>query len=180
MQQDPVLEAMRDRGSHIDLSTLPVSHIILGQPLRNYFIKRVKEPFVKFIVWIGRKYPDPDKHSTSGQMDTTLRYVLDRLVKYNKEARQDFFEASRRIILDEAGHDSFERDRILACTDYLLESLLDGDLLPRQEGRPDKMFWTEPAPYGGKYSMIHKIREHRKEINALIGRMGKEDLNAKS
>src|SRR3990167_1828728 len=87
MQQDPILDAMRNGETHIDLSTLSVSHLILGQPLRNYFIKRVKEPFVKFIVWIGRKYPDPDKHSTSGQMDTTLRYVLDRLVKYNKEAK---------------------------------------------------------------------------------------------
>ncbi len=169
--RDLVKEAMLrgDSSINVDPPTRPLTQIILGPPLRDYFIKRVKEPFLKAVIFFSKKYPEPSKANCTGHWTAPFMEALDKLVNY-VQYRKNFFVAVRRIVIGEIEHDSMYRDPIIAILEWLIEDILDGKIPPREEGRPGRQYWLEPPPYGGKYSIIYKIRVHRKEINDLLGR----------
>lgn len=169
---DPVVEAILRGDTHIETAGRPLAHVILGFPTRQYFIDKVKEPFRKCVELYAKRYPDPDKHPCEGKWDSVFRGILDKLV-VSVNYRHNFFSAVRRIILGEIEHDSLYRDPLLAMGEWFIESVLDGKIEPREENTPNPKYWNEPLPYGGEHSIIYKLRQHRQEINRMIGRESK-------
>ena len=166
---DSVMEAIKRGDEFISTEGRPLTHMILAYPYRDYFIKRVKGPFKKAIHLYALKYPDPAKHPTTGKWTAPFIRALDKLVSYAKY-NYDLFPDIRRITIGEIEHDNMYRDPILMMLESLIEEVLDGNLEGREADTPNERYWSEPKPYGGKYTVIHRIRQHRKEICDLIGR----------
>ena len=169
--RDRVTEAMKDGESTINVNTeeRSVSLTILAQPFREYFIRKVKAPFEKAIIIFSKKFPDPTERNTSGTWTAPFMDAFDKLVDY-VNFKKGLFIAIRRIVICEMEHDGLYRDPIIAMLEWLIESILDGKLEGRGEMKPPRQYWSEPPPYGGKYSIINNIRANRREINDLLGR----------
>ena len=167
--KDSVMEAIRRGDERITTEGRPLSHMILAFPNRDYFVKRVKTPLKKAINLYSKKYPNPDKHPCTGRWTASFTKALDKLVSfanYNK----DLFPSIRRIAIGEIEHDNMYRDPILMMLETLIEEILDGNLEGREADMPDSRWWTEPKPYGGKFSIINQIRNKRKAICDILGR----------
>ena len=76
-------------------------------------------------------------------------------------------EAGYDIVIAEVEHDKHYRERFDVEIEWIVEDILAGKWEPRYEGCPSKD-WNEPAPYGGKYSMVYKLIKHREEILKII------------
>ena len=169
MTQDSVMDAIKRGAEVISTEGRPLTHMILGFPNRNYFIKRVKGPFKKAIHFFALKYPDPAKHPTTGKWTAPFTRAMDKLICYAKY-NHGLFADIRRIAIGEIEHDNMYRDPILMMFEALIEEVLDGNLEGREANTPDERYWAEPKPYGGEYSVIFRIRQNRKAICDIIGR----------
>lgn len=178
--RDPLIEAMLKGEKTIKLRDIdrPLTHTILAPPFRDYFIKRVKAPFLKAVVFFSKKYPEPTKQNCTGNWTEPFMDAFDKLIAY-ANYREDFFLACRRITLGEIEHDNLYRDPIIMMLESLIEDMLDGKIPAREEGCPPSKHWREPTPYGGKYTIIYKIRAHRQAINDLLGRKHIEEGEGK-
>ena len=164
----PIEEAMIRGESSINLDERPINQVILGFPLRGLFIKH-KAIFQKAVSAYAYILPSPRTTNTTGHWTAPFMEALDKLVEYVNYKR-GFFRDVRKIVLNEIEHDSLYRDPILFILEQIIEAVLDGRVPPREADKPDKKYWNEPKPYGGKHTIIHRIRENREAINDILGR----------
>ena len=170
---------------------------------RQYFIKKVKAPLLNNILSIKRghwwnklrafisafslieKYPAPTKGNIS---ETNTLVCLDIAEKFNKYynnwMRKPLFNVVYRLFFGTTAHDLHYASVRDWWAEEIVKAILAGKWQLRQEGWPEKHYtqnptvielWTEPEPYGGKHSIIFKIREKRKEILELLD-MKEKDL----
>ena len=105
---------------------------------------------------------------TSDPNTQCLKEHKARFLSYeNNKGRSPLFAAVYDIAIAENESDNYYRFRLGAEIEWIVEDILAGKWEPRFEGHPDT-HWNEPAPYGGKYSIVYKLQKHRKEILKLI------------
>jgi len=158
-----------------NLTSNKIKHIILHNPLRQYFIKQVKEPLLRVIIALAGKYPKPTKANTDTLIAHTLLDIFAEFHKFNK-VKPELFHAAERVFVDEIEHDSVYTDLFQVFLEYIIEAILGGKWEARRLNKPAERYWSEVQPYGGKYSIVHKIQEKRLEILGLLG-IDERDLN---
>ena len=183
-------QAFRDGASSFSTDVrnakVPLFYLMLSFPWRGYVIKKVKAPLQRAIENAKRVAEVAPVLVAS---TTKLRKVFGNLTKdkmmhpntlcliKHKEKFLNYetchhslkFEgAAYDIIIAENEHDPEYRHRFDFEIEQIVEDILTGKWKPRPMGCPVRN-WNEPAPYGGKYSIIYKLQEHRGEILKLIG-----------
>ena len=184
------LEALRSE------PTLSPEHLLSHQMLtkyRTHVIKTFKDPLRKFLTFgknlsvskilkvmaiVAKRFPAPTKRNTAF---ANTHLFLDLVTKYmtyeNNPPRSSMLEPGFKIAIAEYEHDPYYRDRADWGIEEIVKAVLDGRLRPRLLGHPipnadnpnsPLKHWNEPAPYGGKHSIVYKIQNHRKEILAIL------------
>uniref|UniRef100_A0A6M3J306 Uncharacterized protein n=1 Tax=viral metagenome TaxID=1070528 RepID=A0A6M3J306_9ZZZZ len=148
---------------------------------RKWVIDRFKDPLRLAIIAAGKKlvkkFDISKKRMTYRNSHTKLDIKRQFLEWENNKAREDLFEAAFDIDIAEYEHDPYYHFREDVILELYIQAILDGKYDARPEGWPlpnaDKpkhwnKHWLEPAPYGGKHSIIAKMIAHREEINKLL------------
>ena len=170
MDTDLLEKTLQDRvvGGNPNLVSHKIKHIILNNPFRRYFVNKVKAPLLKAIISLANKYPEPTKDNTDSLIAHTLIDIFGEFHKHNR-VRRDLFHAVGKVIPSEVEHDSVYAHLFQIFLEYVIEAILDGKWTPRPLNKPSTRYWIkEETPYGGEYSIIHKLLEHRQEILRLI------------
>ncbi len=135
-----------------------ISQVVLRSPLRQYFIDKVKAPLRKVIILIAKRIPNVTKENTRYRNTYTLIDIFDRFFEHERNAgREGMFRAVFKIFLFEIEHDVYYRDRFNWFLEEIIKVILRGEWEERTNGYPNKPWWIETEPYGGKYSIIRKI-----------------------
>lgn len=93
-----------------------------------------------------------------------------RFMEYAKgSGREALLSAAYDILIAEVEHDCVYRDWMGAELEWIIKDILAGKWQERTNGHPCKPYWNEPAPFGGKYSIVNKLKVHRLEILKIIG-----------
>ena len=147
---------------------------ILMPPLRDYVIHTIKAPLQKAIEFAGfllESLLGPIENTeTLEPVTKCLKEHKARFLSYeNNPGREPLFSAFYDIVITEVEHDNYYRDRLGAEVEWIIQDVLDGKWQERTNGHPYKPTWNEPEPYGGKYSIVHKLHKHREEILKIIG-----------
>ncbi len=151
----------------------PLTDRMLTFPLRRYVERKIKAPLrlaiikaASLMTWkFGAietaKIRQPNAHCLIKHKEKFLRYEC------MNESGNALFEAAFNILITEVEHDIYYRDRFNVELEWIIEDILSGKWIPSEEGYPHQ-YWKEPAPYGGKYSIISKLQKHREEILKII------------
>ena len=179
---------MRDGEASIDFEpevNVPLAHRMLTFPWRNYVIFKIKAPLQKAIENSKRLIQlTPALLKSAARLKTifgditrgnTLYPNTHCLIEHKARflayetcvGRVKLMEAGYDIVIAEVEHDKHYRERFDVEIEWIVEDILAGRWDPRCEGQPNKD-WNEPAPYGGKYSIIYKLQKHREEILEII------------
>ena len=182
-------KALRDGEVSIDFNkpetNIPLAQRMLTFPWRGYVIYKIKAPLQRAIQSATRLVQViPALLEAAGKMRVKFGSIEDaltldpntqclkehkaRFLSYESNpSREPLFSSTYDIAIVENEHDNYYRFRLGAEVEWIVEDILAGKWEPRFEGYPDKC-WNEPAPYGGKYSIVYKLQKHRKEILKLI------------
>lgn len=162
-------KVLEDRvvGNNPNLVSQKVRHIILHNPLRQYFVNMVKAPLLKAIISLAEKYPEPTKENTDSVVAHALIDCFASFKEHNK-VRPALFHAVSKVIPDEVEHDSVYSDLFQVFLEYIIESILAGTWQPRPLGKPAPRYWSETPPYGGENSIIYKLLQHKDEIKKIL------------
>ncbi len=169
---DVIERTLQDRivGNNPNLTSYKVKHIILHNPLRQYFIEVVKAPLLKAIIALSNKFPEPTESNTDDAIAHAILDIQDKFFSYESNAgRKELFEAAFKIFIAEIEHDDYYRFRLDWILEEMIKKILDGkwESLPLNAMR--KFCWNEPEPYGGENSIIYKMMQHRNEIKRTLG-----------
>ena len=165
--------------------TNPVQRNLLGHKMllnwRGFVIKQLKDPLRKAIIIIGKRFSEKfeiKKGNTAYKNTHTLIDFKDLFLGYEDNLmRDDMWEAAFNIFIGEYEHDPYYHFRFDWLLEQFIIAILEGKWDARPEGFPQRNadqpkhwhpHWKEPAPYGGKYSIIAKMIAHREEINKLL------------
>jgi len=200
MQDTELLERMYrgERVITLDSKTRLLSHTILAEPFRNFFIHKVKAPImkalvkmvdktiekreagvplektplVKVVVAITKLIPTITEKNTNYRDTHTLLPIIEKFFKYeNNAGREDMFHAAFKLLLFEIEHDVYYRDRFNWLLEEIIKAILRGEWEERTNGQPNAPWWKEKgefAEYGGKYSIM-RILQDKKRLEALMG-----------
>jgi len=155
---------------------------------RSYFVNEVKAPLMKVIESLGsgislirsipalikacrliNKFPLPRPgESMSLNTQATLEIITLFNRYHDNPGRQPLFDALYRLIVPEFEHDGYYSTIRDWWIEEIIIAILHGEWQPRPEGWLLSKWWKEPAPYGGKYSIVAKLIKHRAEILKLI------------
>ena len=181
-------QAMRDGEASIDFkpeTNVPLTHRMLSFPLRNYVIKKIKEPLQKTIENSKRLIElTPALLKSASRLKSMFGDITTGNTNYPNthcliehkarflahetcKNRVKLMEAAYDIGIAEIEHDKHYRERFDVEIEWIVEDILAGKWEPRYEGCTSRD-WNEPAPYGGKYSIVFKLRKHREEILKII------------
>ena len=140
-----------------------LSYKILRTELREYVIKRVKDPLRRVLVMVANRIPEITKDNTRFKNTHTLIDIFDKFLELqHDDGRKDMFRAAFKIFLMEIEHDVYYRDRFGWFVEELIKAVLRGDFEERTNGQPTAPSWSETGRYGGKYSIIQTIQ--RREV----------------
>ena len=179
----------RDCKASIDLDVrdekIPLSHLMLTFPWRDYVVKKIKTPLSRAIANAKRF---AEMAPVLVESTTRLKGVFGLLTK-DKMLHQNTFciidhkakflsyetcvhslkfeGAAYDILIAENEHDPEYRHRFDTEIEWIVEDILSGKWKPRPPGCPVRN-WKEPAPYGGEHSIVFKLQKHREEILKLI------------
>ena len=166
-------------------SKLPIAHRMLNFPWRNYVIKKIKAPLEKAIKDAKRitemapalvnaaallhgKFGAITKENTLYPNTHCLIEHKARFLSYEtNRGKAPMLAAAFDIAAAENEHDNYYQTRLNVEIEFIIEDILAGKWEPRPLGQPHQ-YWNEPSPYGGKHSIIYKLREHREEILKII------------
>ena len=113
---DPILKAFRDGDSSIDLNgyykpqegkpPIMLSRIILGSPLRQFFISKVKLPLMNALIMVAKLIPEITKQNTSFKNTHTLIDIFDRFWKHEDHSgREALFKSVFKLLTLEMERD---------------------------------------------------------------------------
>ena len=175
-----------DNSVDINPQELPLANCMLSFPWREMVIRKVKAPLQKALLnskrlieilpalissteLIRKTFGVITKDRAFQQHVHCLIEHKERFLSYeNNPGRAPLFGAAYDVITAEVEHDNYYRERLNVEVEFIIEDILAGKWEARLEGTPGKQYWNEPAPYGGKYSIISKLQKHREEILKLI------------
>lgn len=190
MFPNPMRDEFLQGKTSIDLSQPDdrlLSTKMLTFPWRSYVINKVKHPLQRAIEGAVRlaqvapallqavslmrsKFGSIDKARTIHPNTACLKDYKARFMAYeNNPARVKLFEAAWDILIAEVEHDVYYSERLNVLVEWIIRDILNDQWLERVNGQPDRRYWKEPGEYGGKYSIIHKLKKHRHEILKIIG-----------
>jgi len=183
-----ISHGMRNLDNSIDLdpTELPIANCMRHFFWVKFVVNKVKAPLQRAILNSKRiaeiipalissasllrgKFGDITKDKTFQQ---NAHCLIDHKAKFlsymNNKGRAPLFSAAYDIGAAEVEHDNCYQEWLNVEVEFIIEDILSGKWIGRDEGTPAKKFWNEPAPYGGKYSIISKLQKHRVEILKLI------------
>ncbi len=183
-----ILKGMRNMEASIDIDpqNLPITDCMRNFMWLNFVIKKVKAPLemairnskrivgiipavINSAVLLRGKFGEITKGKTFQPTAHCLIEHKERFLSYeNNPDRAPLFSAVYDVAAAEVEHDNYYRERYIVEIEWTLEDILSGKWIGRVEGTPAKKYWNEPAPYGGKYSIVYKLQKHREEILKLI------------
>jgi len=188
MIPNDVLNKFRDGDTHIILKhddRMPLSEKMLVFPFRDYVINKVKKPLQYAIESSKRIYQlmpaiiqaasqirlkfGISKQNTNARNTHLLIDHKERFLSYElNKGRVPLLAAVYDLTIAENEHDLYYSPRMDVEIEFIIMDILLGKWQPRPEGYPNQ-YWKEPAPFGGKYSIVYKLQQHREEILKLIG-----------
>ena len=141
-------------------------------PLRQWVVDILKKPLMDMVILTGKRFRqnfgEITKETVTYENSRVYIDVWEKFFQYeNNPMRLKFFQALRDITVAENETDFYYAFRIHFFLEEFIKAILEGRFNPRPEGIPNQC-WYEPKPYGGKYSIIYKMREHREEINKIL------------
>lgn len=171
---DKVEMALRDgKPTIIFDNTRRVDQTILAQPLRNYFIQKVKKPLMKALVVLSRRYPQPTKENTGNIISHSILEIFQEFHERNS-ARPDMMRGAERVFVDEVEHDRVYYDMFNWILEQVILKILEG----KWGLRNNKMlYWKEPDSFlhdteqlkrKTRDTVISRMIEHREEIKAIL------------
>ena len=105
-----------------------LSYKILRTELREYVIKRVKDPLRRVLVMVANRIPEITKDNTRFKNTHTLIDIFDKFLELqHDDGRKDMFRAAFKIFLMEIEHDVYYRDRFGWFVEELIKAVLRGD-----------------------------------------------------
>ena len=177
---DPVLRALRNGEASIDLNKyynpkegeqqMPLGHVVLASPLRQFFIKKVKAPLMKVLIMVADRIPEITKKNTTNVNTHILIDIFEDFFKHERNTDRDkMFRAAFKIFLLEIEHDRYYRDRFNWFIEEIIKSILRHEWQPAIEGNPHSRNWQgAPLNRGGKYSIISILKD-KKALENLLG-----------
>ncbi len=84
-----------------------ISQILLGWPLRDYIIKKVKKPLMEMIIATAVKYPNPTKENSKNfpLAPPLIDISDDFFTHYCNVSRLEMVKGAVKIFIDEVAHD---------------------------------------------------------------------------
>ena len=114
--------------------------LLIGS-LRNYIIKKVKEPLKNTIIHLARKYPEPTRENCLHPNTHILFDIREKFFKYEDNPEnvwtEDLIKAAWKLLIATYEHDLYYRFRI----DWILEQINKSDWQPRTKLRMP--YWRE-------------------------------------
>ena len=203
MVYNPMQKAFRDGETTIDLSDylkppekgkppIMLYKIVLGFPLRNYFIEKVKAPLQRAIESMADQHiklrkggvaidatplakvikmatammPEATKENSASTNAEVIIDVIDNFFKYTN-IKKAMFEESFKVLKFELAHDKFYDEAFQILIEEIIKKILAGEWKVREE-TPHSLFWNNFTPKGGKYSII-SILQNKKSMENLLG-----------
>jgi len=198
---DPILQAFRDGVTSIDFteyykpsSNMPIrfSHIVLGSPLRQFFIsikrklylgiikltnqhiqqriegKGISEtPLAKVVKTMVKVLPEITEQNCQDSVNAhTMERIFEKFSSYVK-FKPEMFREVFTLIKFELGHDKAYDQAFQILLEEIIKEILRGDWKVREE-EPHPMFWTNQTPKGGRHSII-SILQNKKDLENLLG-----------
>uniref|UniRef100_A0A6M3JZS2 Uncharacterized protein n=1 Tax=viral metagenome TaxID=1070528 RepID=A0A6M3JZS2_9ZZZZ len=177
---DPVLQALKNGEGSIDLNyyyepkegeqQVPLSHVVLGSPLRNFFISKVKAPLQKVLIMVAKRIPEITKQNTTYTNTHILIDIIEKFTRCNT-VKPPMFDAAFKVLLLEIEHDKAYRDVFNWFIEEIIKSILRHEWQPPLEGSPEHRFWhgdEVETLRGGKYSIISILKD-KKAMENLLG-----------
>lgn len=153
---------------------------------RNYFIDKVKEPFLKamvectrpskynkvksyiYMLWsiwnivrTIRKYPEPTKENCNNSSAHALMDIWDEFFELEEnQGRDALFRAIRRVSVSEVEHDNYYSQRITWFILRLVSKYMSGDWAPLEPWAP-MVCWNDPK-------VINAMIQAREEFFAKL------------
>ncbi len=124
---------------------------------RQYFINKVKAPFVKALILIGERYPEPTHENVRKRNSHVLLDICAEFAKYNS-MKPRMFNAIKRIVISEYEHDGAESQRMDWLLERLLEKYNNGEWKKLEPWNPSPN-WTEPAVLAAQVKLHKELEE---------------------
>jgi len=167
-------KTLQDRvvGSNPNLTSKNIKHIILNNPLRFYFITKVKDPIRKAleagktlkeviatVIESAKRIPNISNEDIDHPTSRLLAEKLDEIVKYHKNSmRSEMVKQACKLLKAEHAHD----DYYAWFFDYLIVELafevLRGTYKPKRRKFPLSHCWKGPEIPDHKF-ILNKARE---------------------
>lgn len=181
-------QSIRDGEASIDFSgpevNVPIAHRMLTFPWRGFVIKvkgqlqaaiqnssnllELAPALLKSVGKLRGIFGDASKQNVLRPIANCLIEHKERYLSYeNNQGRTPLFSSVYDIAIAETESDLFYEDRLNVEIEFIIEDILAGKWDARCEGQPHQ-YWNEPAPYGGKHSIVYKLQKHREEILKII------------
>ena len=119
-----------------------LSHKMLRGEMWEYTIKKIKEPFRKFLIFIAERYPTPTKENTRCHNSHILLDKQERFFSYEYGGRDALFKAAWKILIAEYEHDAYYRYRFDWLLEELANEVIKGNWEIRVKGEPIYL-WKE-------------------------------------
>jgi len=149
---------------------MPIGHVVLASPLRQFFIKKVKAPLMKVLVMVAGRVPEITKENTTNINTHIMMNIFEDFFNHEcNDGREAMFRAAFKIFLLEIEHDRYYRDRFNWFIEEIIKSILRHEWQPAIEGNPPLQHWRgAPLNRGGKYSIISILKD-KKALENLLG-----------
>ena len=159
---------------------------MLKPPLREFVIDKIKAPLQKVIegavsltqVTSGlleasglmkEKFGEITRQNTINKTTHALIDISNRFFQHERNPkREKMFSAAFEVFIAQIEHDIYYKDRFGWIIEEIIMAILNDNWEERTNGQPDSSHWNEDPPYGGKHSIISKLKRHREEILKII------------
>ena len=175
-QQDSVENQMRDGKTTISINSdeRSISHTILAQPHRSYFMEKVKAPLQKAFEILSLRWPQPNHNNVSSLISNSLLDIFEDFKLWNT-TKPKMFAGAERVLVDEVEHDIVYRNLFTWFIEKIILKILEG----KWNLRTDMKWCKEDNPSGLKKSFLYKFIAHRKEILTILGTVVDGDPDTK-
>ena len=141
-----------------------IAHQMLRGENRQFIIEKFKAPLHKFLIFIAKRLPEPDRDNVMHPNTFKLLDIRDKFFKLESNpSRKALFEAAWRILITEYEHDPYYRYRL----DWIVEQIINTDWHVRPIGHPN-CYWNEKEPFGGGHLIKNeKLKELERRVAHL-------------
>uniref|UniRef100_A0A6M3JPU8 Uncharacterized protein n=1 Tax=viral metagenome TaxID=1070528 RepID=A0A6M3JPU8_9ZZZZ len=118
---------------------------------------------------MNQKFGEITKQNTTNKTTHAMIDISNSFFeRENNPKREKMFRAAFKIFIAEIEHDIYYKDRFGWFIEEAIKAILNDNWEERTNGQPSSPHWNEDPPYGGKYSIVSKLKRHRAEILKII------------